>query len=623
MLRYICVVWDAANSEDCTAADSVRAAIRRNLGPWPVAVDAPGLLVCSLPNAPYKDSVIALDSGAGALLGIAFARNGEGAICTPVAAHVASSVTANLIATQGRSAVEVLWGSYVLILRLPQGRVIVLRAPMSRLACFHSVVGRVHVFFSVPEDFAQLNLLKLQINWDRVCAQAARCDYLNRETGLMEVSTLICGEALEVFEGQISYKTYWSPAAIARERSSARFNESAATLRLTTRACVRSWASLHQSAIVLVSGGLDSSIVLASLCNSPSKPAVRCITFYSPLAGDERKYAREVAAAYRVPLHEQRRNEDVDLKIFGRCARTASPVLHYSACDQEPTCLELARSTGSTLVMDGELGDNVFGVRGQEALLDEIARNGLATDTLSLAMDACILERVSLWSMILWCLKRACAHSSAKRKRLRLWSVRSHYREVLRMPEGFISKEALAAYERVHDRYIHPWLETLEGVPPSKYFLLWALAQYTSTTAQSPFIPADDSLYVSPLCSQPLVEEALRMPARNLIAGGEDRAAARRAFADELPRMILDRGRGKGTTDPWVRHIILRNRDFLKEFMLDGMLVSRGILDKEKIENALSGPTERSSPYLAELFEHLYAEAWARRWTAGRNFASA
>ena len=116
-----------------------------------------------------------------------------------------------------------------------------------------------------------------------------------------------------------------------------------------------------------------------------------------------------------------------------------------------------------------------------------------------------------------------------------------------------------------------------------------------------------------PLLSQPLVELCLRMPSYLLIRSGRDRAIARRAFAPELPETIVKRT-AKGRIDQYLRNILDLNLQFIREYLLDGVLVSKGLLNRNNLDTYL---TKERSPadfqYNEILQEHLCVEAWLRR----------
>jgi asparagine synthase (glutamine-hydrolysing) len=118
---------------------------------------------------------------------------------------------------------------------------------------------------------------------------------------------------------------------------------------------------------------------------------------------------------------------------------------------------------------------------------------------------------------------------------------------------------------------------------------------------------------IRPLASQPLIEACLRIPTYVLTAGGRDRAATRHAFAGEVPPAILSR-RAKGGIDQLVQRLLLRNLPFVREFMLDGVLVKEKLLNRQKVERVLA-TQGMLGPEVGELMaRHLSTEAWVRVW---------
>lgn len=117
-----------------------------------------------------------------------------------------------------------------------------------------------------------------------------------------------------------------------------------------------------------------------------------------------------------------------------------------------------------------------------------------------------------------------------------------------------------------------------------------------------------------PLLSQPLVELCLRIPTYVLIRSGRDRAVARRAFERDLPTGIVRR-QAKGRTDQHVRNILDANLDFLRELLLDGLLVRHGFLNRAALELYLGRERSPADFQYAEILqEHACTEAWLRRW---------
>jgi asparagine synthase (glutamine-hydrolysing) len=60
--------------------------------------------------------------------------------------------------------------------------------------------------------------------------------------------------------------------------------------------------------------------------------------------------------------------------------------------------------------------------------------------------------------------------------------------------------------------------------------------------------------------------------------------------------------------------LIGRNLSFIREILLDGELVRRGILDRAAVALALGETPTSSSAIRSEILSHLDTELWARRW---------
>jgi asparagine synthase (glutamine-hydrolysing) len=159
--------------------------------------------------------------------------------------------------------------------------------------------------------------------------------------------------------------------------------------------------------------------------------------------------------------------------------------------------------------------------------------------------------------------------------------------------------------------YTHPLLSDTRGTPNGK---LWHALQLSSPWEYyDPLGREEDPERVSPLYSQPVLELCLRLPVHVLTLGGWDRAIARRAFYDDLPREVANR-KDKGTIEEHIRSIIDHNLTFIRELLLDGALVSEGVIDRKRLVTALSGKVSQSHSTAAEILDLVGTEAWLRRW---------
>ena len=127
---------------------------------------------------------------------------------------------------------------------------------------------------------------------------------------------------------------------------------------------------------------------------------------------------------------------------------------------------------------------------------------------------------------------------------------------------------------------------------------------------------------VNPLLSQPLIELCLRLPTYLLTHGGSGRALARRAFATELPPEILMR-RSKGSIDQHLKNVLTHNLPMARELLLDGELVARGLLDRRRVEAALSGRPQAATVHVTEIHGHIAVEAWLQRWRSAAHARAA
>jgi asparagine synthase (glutamine-hydrolysing) len=78
-----------------------------------------------------------------------------------------------------------------------------------------------------------------------------------------------------------------------------------------------------------------------------------------------------------------------------------------------------------------------------------------------------------------------------------------------------------------------------------------------------------------------------------LASGGVDRALARRAFAAEVPRQILNR-RIKGEVHLFPKVLYAKNHAFVRDLLLSGTLVNERILDRPRIERVLNDSPDAS-----------------------------
>jgi asparagine synthase (glutamine-hydrolysing) len=174
-----------------------------------------------------------------------------------------------------------------------------------------------------------------------------------------------------------------------------------------------------------------------------------------------------------------------------------------------------------------------------------------------------------------------------------------------------LTEELRASYSNT-TRFPHPWLSDLQPIPWSLVRRLGALlappeCYNVARRARAPEV-------IAPLYSQPVMELLLRIPLDVHFQDGRERGLARKAFAEDLPPEIARRT-WKDRAPGFLDELVQRHRKFLRELLLDGVLVHEGLLDRAVVEDALSDRISTSPVFPGELLRHLDVEAWARHWS--------
>lgn len=621
MTRYISVHWDARDHDSANRVTHIRNRLAQHLTHWTSIFERSGVLVFSPVHATPVKYVQTLGERSGVVLGTLFRRIPKSNATVRQVHSFTESESRRIHETRGRNLVSEFWGSYVAIFRDPIGSAShVLRGPFSSIKAFYSDYGPVRMFFSDVQDYADLELTAFAINWDCIRAQAGCADYLSHETALEGVLALEAGEYAQVLPPGVTREFYWHPCDIAQVTATDDFCEAAELVRDTTQGCVRSWAAHYEHIIHTLSGGLDSSISVCCARKALERSAMVGVNYFSEdPTGDERRFARDVARHVDVELVEQARDPNVNLDVFRTCALTSRPTLDFSGYGQYRKEVEFANRRGANAIFTGELGDNLFEHGAAiEAAADYVWRHGLRPGLLRVVVECAMRRNLSVWNVIYRLFKEHRFRRSSKR-----WnSHRYMERELgLRVSDlTLLRSDALESVRAHEDRFVHPWLDRMAETPPAKFMMIYGM--YMETACESPFALADDPPMVAPLASQPIAEICLRIPSYLCNRYGMNRAVARRAFAGELPDSVLERAT-KGTPEPWTRDVVKRNQQFLRGFLLDGVLVKEGILDRARVESSLSSEVGASKVFIADLIVQLYIEAWLRRCLEHRSSMAA
>lgn len=637
MFRYMAFIWNTANQRQSEAAQLLGRRLQTNPD-WEEAFDHGGMRVlCADGGAGTRTGALqphVLSHHCGVVLGTLFERNCDPEDSTPSrGASLGLRPTASIVNSRGRKLIDDYWGNYVALLHDPDSpRVWIVKDPAGALPCYSTVYRDVTVFFSRIADCVDLQLLHFTSNAaylrKRVMRASRGAHYMSGlgmsgQNALNEVTQVHRGECVEMdpryHPGQFARHLYWNPLSFAASDKAIEDPGLAArALHGTVRACTHTLANCHESLLHRLSGGLDSSIVNGCLKDAPGKPRVTCYTYYNPRdLADERPWAR-LAALHAGFEHIECAlgARDIRLVTMQRMRPTPEPASVLSFLQRTQLDGPLAAQRNATAIFTGDGGDAGFCAGSSvHAVTEYLSRHGLRPEAFRIAAQVALSIHRSTLAVFSRSLRRWLLGTSSPDARsepandgVRLVNpdVAETLAEAARHSHRWF--RATQAQWSTSGSHLHNPLRRMEIYPAEPDF-------YNVDCASGAVMPE----IISPLYSQPAIELFLRIPLYVHFEGGLDRGLARRAFAQEVPRPILRRLR-KERIPQLCDELVRRNRDYLRELFLDGVLVGEGLLDRSAIEAALSATASRGETLAAEIFGHLDTEIWARAWTrsAGR-----
>ena len=614
MYRYLVLIWDSQDASATSDARQLSSRLLQSQPEWSSVVDESGLAAFHAGagglDATSRDELTSCESRVlsgrrrGVVFGRLFRRGSElqsHAFCEPIDAIESE----RMCDSGGEHLIGNYWGRYVAVLREGANqKVRVVRDPSGGLPCYILRYNRVSVVFSDIEFCLRLDLQKFSINWKFIASMLPYSALQIRETGLKEVSELQPGERASFAGTDVEYTLLWKPAQLALHGRIVDPAQAVAVVRESVKESVHAWASLHRSVTHNLSGGLDSSIVLGCLKSAPNEPRVTCIHYYAPAGNeDERNYARLVAKHMDAELIEcELDGADALLERLMEIRPSPKPWFYIYDLVHSPIEARIAADRGATGAFSGAGGDGLFvQARADLAVVDYLRHRGFRSGVLGVALDAARINRTSVWSTLYEGIQR-------------------HWKRPSRNVLGdFGGRRAVVpgdVYERArNDQTLFPaWIREAEVLTPG---LMWQIVCLSIPPQFYESFGGATAIERTPvLMSQPVMEACLRIPTYVWITGGRDRSIARRAFTDVLPQAIVRRTQ-KGHADRYNRRMLDRNAAFLREMLLDGLLVQAGLLDRARLEEFTNASASAESfEYNEVLRHHLCTEIWARRWSA-------
>jgi len=541
-------------------------------------MEGPNLLAFASPQCAHHRL-----GGHGLILGTLFRRHGD----ARAVQKLGDAEIQQILADPEARLLSVYWGGYLCAHEAGAG-LRLLRDPSASLPCYYAESAAGTLIASHLDLLLAAGCPPPAIDWLALGRYHFTAGLPTPDTALAGIKELMPGCAMQVAEsGAGDQVMRWSPWDYVNPDLQ---GEPLEKLRRVVINSVRACTSPYPRLLGSVSGGLDSSIVMASLAGS--KHDLQCITLFTDdPAGDERVYARALCDHLELPLREHRYaldHVDIDRPFSPHLPRPIGRALGQA---YEHAHLAVARETGADAFVTGSGGDNVFGYsQSAAAIADRWRVEGMGA-ALATLRDVCRQTGCGPFAAL-------GAAARLSRRRGYAWHA----------APDFLHPDLAACFTPTDLR--HPWLHPAPDRLPGKAGQVASLLrmQHLLEPGRAACAPV---LY--PLLSQPVVETCLAIPSWEWRTGGIDRSAARRAFAGDLPDMLVRR-RVKGGPDGFAAAILRRHRAAIRERLLEGELARHGMLDWDALGLRLAGTAALQGAEQMRIFDLLDTEAWVRSW---------
>jgi asparagine synthase (glutamine-hydrolysing) len=597
MYAFVALLWASDDPKATATATQWAQRLTVAPGPWEQLLTSEGAIVLAQPPTDPGLRHYMLPEKGGIVLGQLFSADLSKASADSID-QIDARAAREIVRTGGRHLVRNYWGGYVAVLADHQaGCAYVIRDCSGKIPCYYRRARDVTIVFSDTNDLAPLELPAPMVDWSYLAAFIYSSQLQVRGCAVREDKELLVGERLRVQGRSDCQTTIWDPREICQERCLDRYEDAVAALQEVTKKCIDSWARIYATILLGLSGGFDSAAVLGVLSHSPARPRIRCINQYSTDSyGDERKYARAGAVRAGVPLAEvpiESAADQFDPRLF-LAPRTSKPSVNALFRFLEINLINrIAEETGARTLWTGQGGDHIFlQTTGISSARDYLDIRGLRPGFIGAVRDAAHLSKQPYWSV----LQSACSR-------------RRDISGALASKPCFVKLAALP--DNIEEYVLPPWATNAEDLPRGKWMQIRFLAEVANR--HRPIARLERAPQHHPLLSQPLVEVCLQIPTYLLLRGGRERALAREAFAEQVPREILRR-HDKGSTIAHAVEMLRRSEPFLRELLLGGILAENNVIDRKELEPFILHGQPYREEHLLPLLACIAAEVHVRKY---------
>lgn len=500
----------------------------------------------------------------------------------------------------GRRLIERYWGGYLAVLHdRERDELHLVREPCGAGPIYWFQLSAGVTAFCTRADDVVAIAPETVADETMIAAFLAQPRLTTRRTALAGVNEVLPGCRLTFSREARFEDVLWRPAVQGDDLD---FDAGVAALRATASNVASAWVqysrTLGEGPIAhRLSGGFDSAVVAAALHEAGARQ-VQCFNEYPAdlPEGDERVFATSVAARWAYPLQVlEARPETVDYTRMLTCELTARPShAQYSFSDN--LLSDAISASGAMLITSGQGGDQVLHRSRTAAIAADAVFDGRpACDAWRIILDTARLVRSPAWGVL-----GEVAANVLKLKRF------SPYNSGFDNPFALESASATAMAEWV----LHPWMQDMRKATPARALRMAHIADlqfyHERSSLSGHFVSAPI------LTSQPIVECALAIAPYIMTRGGKERALARAAFDAWIPREVAMR-RHKGDTTRYHLKVLERQIGFVRESLLEGELVKRGLLHRTLLEETLRRDFIVDARAKAGIMTAFVAEMWLKR----------
>lgn len=524
--------------------------------------------------------------------------NAEGVVCV-----IGRVFDDPLIPTNSRF-VHRWWGAFVTVSVEVRGRTVrVYRDPTGRIECWRVNLAGFDVLFSHLEDVLPLLRTPLTINWDYLAFHLTNRWLHNEQTGYREILELLPGDELTYDVNKFSVAQKWHPAEFIAEPH--RTIEAArSSMRFAAEQAVANWATLYNSILLDLSGGLDSAIVLGLLRRHAGHPDVVGVNYViGHVEGDERAFANDAADLHKITVLERDPAKGLDHPAPAFALRLLRPAIRTFPLGYDAVATSVQNSTKRDAFFSGTGGDHLFYDHlTTTASVDHYRERGPQ----GLLKQMHLLAQISsstIWSAIGAIYTDLKSHTGDPVEAL----MRKCGRYFKHNP--YLTKDSVNAI--VYEDMLHPLvLEFAVSATPSRLVQIINILELQKHYWR--YGRADETDETHPLFSQPLLESSLQTPCHWFCTGGIQRGLARIAFADIIPDSIQNRRFKSSNNSHWLS-AVTRELPRYRALMLDGSLAMSGLLETNNIESTTTAEGLLQSANFSEYLNTVSTAEWVEQ----------